>query len=274
MPSDPATYNVTLTPLQTLLLASLLELPALPLALTEPPDEPDEQAVNDALDQLVAQDYAQRPAEDTLTLNATVVSILQRVASAPVMLTVSAFAEWKATEARFHIAPDLAVMQSQTEEGETVFAALRDADVLRESLTDVAPLPEEEPAGSERTLTPADIQAAFGLVPDATLQDGATPAGAQEGEDQLDANMTVARLDLYERAHASVPGEWRLTHRLAWLTSQDRLWRAVADGSDETLLLVPASPTEISASWQKIVRAATEGYAPYTTKARKVADYA
>lgn len=274
MPSDPATYNVTLTPLQTLLLASLLELPALPLALAEPPEEPDEQAVNDALDQLVVQGYARRPADHTLTLNASVVSILQRVALAPVMLTVSAFGEWKATEARFHIAPDLAVMQSQTEEGATVFAALRDADVLREALTDLAPLPEEEPAASERTLTPADIQAAFGLAPDTSSQDGAKQTGTDGGAQALDQDMTVARLDLYERADSSVPGEWRLSQRLAWLANQDQLWRAVAEGSDETLLLVPATPAGIEAAWQEIISAATKGYTPYAAPARKVKDHA
>jgi hypothetical protein len=259
MPTAISTYKVTLTPLQTLLLASLLELPALPLALAEPPEEPDEQAVNDALDQLVAQDYARRPADDTLTLSASVVSILQRIAASPVMLTVSAFRDWSSHEARFHVAHDLLVMEEKQDE-QIMLSALRDGDVLEQALLGLAPLPEEEPATSELDLGETDIQAAFGLVSDSDSE-GASQAPV--ARIQLDETMAVARLDLYRRLDAS--GPWSLARRLAWLTCEDRLWRVGDDGAGEKLRLIPSTREQIRGDWRSLIDAATEHYAPYQT---------
>lgn len=275
MSTDVPTYELTLTPLQTLILGCVLQLPSLPLALAEPPAEADEEAVNAALDQLVAQDYARRPAHDTLTLSATVVSILQRVSSASTMLTISAFRDWETQEARFHIASDLIVMQSQDQKGVLHLAALRDDDVLRETLSDLAPLPQEVPGPSAMTVTQADIQAAFGLAPEEAAPESADRSNQNSPAHQLDDKMAVARLDLYTRGDQAQPGQWQLARRLAWLTSRDRLWRAADDnGSEQTLSLVPASGAEIAASWEELVSAATEAYTPYKAPARKVTDHA
>ena len=259
MPTDPSTYKVTLSPLQALLLTSLLRLPALPLALNEPQAEPDERAVLAAVDDLVARGYATRPDEDILSVSSTVVSILQRIAAAPVMMSASAFRDWSGHEARFHIAHDLLVMEEKQDE-QIMLSALRDGDVLEQALLGLAPLPEEEPATSELDLGETDIQAAFGLVSDSDSE-GASQAPV--ARIQLDETMAVARLDLYRRLDAS--GPWSLARRLAWLTCEDRLWRVGDDGAGEKLRLIPSTREQIRGDWRSLIDAATEHYAPYQT---------
>jgi len=259
MPTDPSTYKVTLSPLQALLLTSLLRLPALPLALNEPQAEPDERAVLAAVDDLVARGYATRPDEDILSVSSTVVSILQRIAAAPVMMSASAFRDWSGHEARFHIAHDLLVMEEKQDE-QIMLSALRDGDVLGQALLDLAPLPEEEPATSDLDLGEADIQAAFGLVSDPTPKEASPADDASAPRVQLDDRMAVARLDVYRRD----PGErWSLVERLAWLTCQEMLWRANEGGSGPRLYLSPSTKEEIRDSWRALVGRAVQHYAPY-----------